>query len=173
MCLFRLDDWALNVIPQLTDLFDKLSVIWFTGYIRTNDTLKARGGFLVREILERFKNKTMGILKPDRSLWIYSAHDNTLVNTLSILNIFDVKLTIFIQDSNCKCCLVDFCINESVYCFRGMEHHLELVFIWNCINLDGIGSIMFKCFIAKIIQKSICHPLKSPIVAQNARSIGS
>lgn len=92
MCLFRLDDWALNVIPQLADLFDKVSVIWYTGYIRTNETLKAKGGFLLREIFERIKDKTLGILNPDRSLWIYSAHDNTLINTLSVLNIFDVKL---------------------------------------------------------------------------------
>lgn len=87
---FRLPDWALNVIPQLTDLFDKFAVIWFGGYIRTNETLKARGGFLLREIFDRFKSKTLGILNPDRSLWIYSAHDNTLVNTLSALNVFDV-----------------------------------------------------------------------------------
>lgn len=79
------------MIPQLTELFDKFAAIWFSGYIRTNDTLKAKGGFLLREIFDRFKNKTLGILKPDHSLWIYSAHDNTLINTLSALKIFDVK----------------------------------------------------------------------------------
>lgn len=85
-------DWVLNVIPQLPDLFDKLAVFWFSGFIRTNETLKAKGGFLLREIFDRFKNKTLGILKPDRSLWIYSAHDNTLINTLSALKLFDVNL---------------------------------------------------------------------------------
>lgn len=153
------------MIPQLTDLFDKLSVIWFTAFIRTNETLKAKGGFLVREIFQRFKNKTLGILNPDRSLWIYSAHDNTLVNTLSALNIFDVKLIIilFIWDSIRKCCLIDdnwfYYTTTIFYCFRDMGHHMRPVFIWNCINQDTIRSIMFKRFIAKIIQ-SICHPLK-------------
>lgn len=64
----------------------------FVGYIRTNETLKAKAGFLLREIFDRFKEKALSLLKPDYTLWLYSAHDNTLINTLSALGIFDVKL---------------------------------------------------------------------------------
>lgn len=91
LIIFRLPDWALNVLPQLIDLFDKFAVIGFSGYTRTNETMKAKVGFLLREIFDRFKNKTLSLLKPDRALWIYSAHDNTLINILSALRIFDVR----------------------------------------------------------------------------------
>lgn len=35
-------------------------------------------GFLLREIVERFKMKIEEVLKPNRTLWLYSAHDETL-----------------------------------------------------------------------------------------------
>lgn len=92
LVIFRLPDWALNVLPQLIDLFDKFAVIGFEGFIRTNETLKPKVGFLLREMCDRFKNKTLDILKPNHVLWIYSAHDNTLINIMSALKIFDVRL---------------------------------------------------------------------------------
>lgn len=91
-CTCRLPDWALNVLPQLTNLFDKFAVVNFSSYIRTNETIKAKTGFLLREIFDRFKNKTLSLLNPPNlSLFLYSAHDNVLINTLSGLEIFDVN----------------------------------------------------------------------------------
>lgn len=52
-------------------------------------------------------------------------------------------------------------------CFRGMEHRVELVFIWNCINRDVIRNIMCNCFTDEITQ-SICHRLKYHIVVCSA-----
>lgn len=53
---------------------------------------KAKTGFLIKEIFDRFKNKSLSLLKPDRSLWIYSAHDVTIVNVLNALNVYEVRI---------------------------------------------------------------------------------
>lgn len=52
---------------------------------------KQRAGFLIKEILDRFTNKTMSLLKPDRSLWIYAIHSTGMVNILNSLGVFDVS----------------------------------------------------------------------------------
>lgn len=62
---------------------------------------KQRAGFLIREILNRFTNKTRSLLKPNRSLWVYAVHSTGMVNILNSLNLFDEvskydKTTIFI-----------------------------------------------------------------------------
>lgn len=41
-------------------------------------------------MLIRFKKKSSSSLDPNRSLWIYAAHDLTIVNILNALNLFDV-----------------------------------------------------------------------------------
>lgn len=60
--------------------------------IATNTPKLARlkTGFLIREILDRFKNKIESQLDPDRTLWIYSAHDTTVANVLNSLSLFEV-----------------------------------------------------------------------------------
>lgn len=55
---------------------------------------KAKAGFLIKEIFERFRNKTRSLLEPDRSLWIYSAHDNTIINVLNALNVYEVFMAL-------------------------------------------------------------------------------
>lgn len=47
-------------------------------------------GYLLREILDRFERKIDKSLMPDRSLWMYSAHDCTLANILNALGLFNV-----------------------------------------------------------------------------------
>lgn len=73
---------------------EKLSHFCFA--IPTNTKLLARlkTGFLIREILQRFSMKIDSTLSPDRSLWIYSAHDSTLANVLNTLGLFEVRSTL-------------------------------------------------------------------------------
>lgn len=52
-------------------------------------------GFLLKEILDRFTNKTLSILQPDRKMWIYSAHDLNIVSILNALNLYKVILYFF------------------------------------------------------------------------------
>lgn len=49
---------------------------------------RLKAGFLIREIFDRFNNKINGDLSPDRSVWIYSAHDSTIANVLNTLELF-------------------------------------------------------------------------------------
>lgn len=52
---------------------------------------RLRGGFLLKDILEKFENKTKSTLSPDRTFFMYSGHDTTVVNILNTLNLFDVS----------------------------------------------------------------------------------
>lgn len=66
---------------------------------------KQRAGFLIKEILDRFTNKTMSLLNPDRSLWIYAIHSTGMVNLLNSLGVFDVSIRQMLgttpKQSNC------------------------------------------------------------------------
>lgn len=55
---------------------------------------KIKAGILIKEILDRSKNKSMDMLEPDLSLWFYSAHDTTIVHLLNALNLYDVRISI-------------------------------------------------------------------------------
>lgn len=58
---------------------------------------KLRAGFLIKEMLDRFKNKTLSFLAPDRTVWLYAAHGSVVVNVLNSLDLFDVSGFQFIQ----------------------------------------------------------------------------
>lgn len=49
---------------------------------------KLRSGYLLKEILDRSKNKTSSTLSPDRSLWMYFAHDNSIADMLNSLGLY-------------------------------------------------------------------------------------
>lgn len=63
---------------------------YWNSHLTTTETKKAKVGFLIREMFDRFKQKSLSQLNPDRSLWIYSGHDTTIINVLSVLNIYEV-----------------------------------------------------------------------------------
>lgn len=84
---FTLPEWTKKVYPEP---LRSISAKSFT--IKTNTPLLARlkAGPLVKEILERFQAKANNKLKPDRSVWIYSAHDTTVASLLNTLRLFDL-----------------------------------------------------------------------------------
>lgn len=51
---------------------------------------KLKAGFLIREMFERFAMKANATLSPDRSIFMYSAHDITIVNLMRALNLVEV-----------------------------------------------------------------------------------
>lgn len=59
-----------------------------SSYTRKLARLKA--GPLLKDIFQRFKEKSSGSLKPDRSMWVYSAHDTTVASVLNALKLFEV-----------------------------------------------------------------------------------
>lgn len=52
---------------------------------------KLKSGYLLKSILDRFTNKTLSILSPNRSLWMNFAHESVIVHMLQSLGIFNVK----------------------------------------------------------------------------------
>lgn len=70
-------EWAANFLFKISTI--------------TTEMARLRFGFLIREILDRFSAKVNSTLTPDRSIWIYSAHDATLAGILNALQLFEVS----------------------------------------------------------------------------------
>lgn len=49
-------------------------------------------GPLLKEIVTHMYEKKNGTLNPNRKLWIYSAHDFTMVNLLNSMNLYEHTL---------------------------------------------------------------------------------
>lgn len=86
----------MNMDPRAVEAlknkdFAYLAEFYFALFTQTDELKKLRAGFLLKEILDRSDNKTKSTLSPDRSLWMYFAHDNTLVDILNSLHLFDVN----------------------------------------------------------------------------------
>lgn len=138
--------------------FEFLMKFYFQIFTHTAEMKKLKSGFLLKEILDRFTNKTQSLLTPDRSLWLYFAHDITITNMLNSLGLFKV---------------ITSCINTELFLFI----YLFSVFIYSCINhrIHRVSSLnctkpmtilMFK-FSIKIPPPLIFHHLKFPVVALN------
>lgn len=85
----RLPTWTNKVFPGGS--FKKIAIFSFKMDTNTKLLARLKVGFLLREILERFTMKKDLKLSPDRSMWIYSAHDGTIVNLLNALGVFQVN----------------------------------------------------------------------------------
>lgn len=46
-------------------------------------------GSLLGEMIDHMERKSKNALVPDRKIWMYSAHDETLGNMLMTLNVFE------------------------------------------------------------------------------------
>ena len=89
--IFSIPQWAEEAIKPGSKL-EYLASIYFTIFARTTEMKKLRSGYLLKEILDRSTNKSMSTLAPDRSLWMYFAHDNTLADMLNSLGLYEVSL---------------------------------------------------------------------------------
>lgn len=49
------------------------------------DIVRLKSGHLVKDMFNHFVEKKNGTLKPDRNIWIYSAHDYTMLYFLQFL----------------------------------------------------------------------------------------
>lgn len=67
---------------------EELSYFSFVTNIRSRLMKRLSIGFLIRDIFERLTNKANDNL--DQSLWIYSAHDLTIVLLLEALGLAEV-----------------------------------------------------------------------------------
>lgn len=86
--IFSIPPWAEEVMKSGSD-FEHLALIYFTIFTHNTEMKKLRSGYLLKEILDRSANKTQSKLSPDRSLWMYFAHDNSMVDMLNSLGLYN------------------------------------------------------------------------------------
>ncbi|XP_014092609.2 prostatic acid phosphatase isoform X2 [Bactrocera oleae] len=84
-----LPEWTKKVYPSADMTYIADFAFSINTYTRRMARLKA--GPLIKEMLQRFGEKARGSLKPDRAVWIYSAHDTTVANVLNTLKLYDMK----------------------------------------------------------------------------------
>lgn len=93
VCFNRLPEWTEKILKPGGD-FGHLAAYWFKFVSETTKLKRLKSGFLLKEILNRFRNKSLSTLKPDRSLYLYSGHDTTVATMLNTLGLFDVIIAI-------------------------------------------------------------------------------
>lgn len=80
-----LPEWTKNIYPEkLKPLAEKS----FTTSAYNKVLQRLKSGPLLKNMIEHMKLKSKYELVPDRKLWIYSAHDETVANMLMSLNLF-------------------------------------------------------------------------------------
>lgn len=63
----------------------------FGFWTATDEMKKFHSGFLLKEIFDRFSSKLQSTLLPNRSLWLYFAHDITIQGALNSLGVETVS----------------------------------------------------------------------------------
>lgn len=96
-----------------------ISAVSYEASTYHTEQKKQRAGFLIKEILDRFTNKTQSLLKPDRSLWIYAIHSTGMVNLLNSLNVFDV----------CFCFILSTCLTSLLFKNGPLSFAISLFFL--------------------------------------------
>jgi len=91
-----LPEWTKKVYggEELTYVANFAFVI--STYTRKLARLKA--GPLLKDIFKRFEEKSSRRLDPDRSMWVYSAHDTTIANVLNALKLFEVIVRVNLDE---------------------------------------------------------------------------
>lgn len=103
---FSLSDWAKYAVKlkksikgELIGALEYFSAIVMMAETHTTEMKKIRSGFLLKEMLDRFKDM---IKSPnERLLWIYSAHDITIVNFLNSLDVYEVRFPSTLCENMC------------------------------------------------------------------------
>lgn len=90
---FSIPKWAEKIMVKGSD-FEYLAISWMPIHTATDQMKKIKAGYLLKTIFDRFTNKTQSTLKPDRNIWMYFAHDITIVNVLNSLGLFEVYIFI-------------------------------------------------------------------------------
>lgn len=89
--LIRLPEWAAKAINGPMEYIAQFD---YKTYADTPELARLKSGFLLKEMLEHFSQKINSTLKPNRSLWLYSGHDLTILNMLNTLGLYEVCFNI-------------------------------------------------------------------------------
>lgn len=96
MFIWRIQQWAEEAIKP-NGIMEYITKYSYAVYTNTKLLARLKGGFLIKDMLDRFNQKINSTLQPDRSLWLYAAHDYTVSNILNGLGVFKVLHGIFMS----------------------------------------------------------------------------
>ncbi|XP_014224950.1 prostatic acid phosphatase [Trichogramma pretiosum] len=82
----KLPEWTSNVYPELLKPLAELS---FTTQAYNKILQRFKSGPLLKEMINHMVLKSKNALTPDRKVWVYSAHDDTVANLMMTLNVFE------------------------------------------------------------------------------------
>lgn len=85
--VYSIPDWAAEKLNEI----EKLSYFESRAHIGTRKMSRYKAGYLIKEIFERFTNRTKGPFMPDRRFFLYSGHDITIANALNALDVTRVS----------------------------------------------------------------------------------
>lgn len=135
-----MEAWAEHLLKKEPSHLQNISIFLAQSLTNTTELQKLTTGFLLKEILDRFLNKTTHPqLDPNRVLWIYITNNAAIINLLNSLGLFTVNLHLFES-------LLSFLDNQlSLFCFSlattsasvCVMHSLRSVQQWNsklCAN---------------------------------------
>lgn len=155
------DAWADHLFKEPSQL-QNISIFLTQSFTNSSELQKLTSGFLLKEILDRFINKTtQPLFDPDRVLWMYITNDAAIVNVLNTLGLFTVNfqwnasIELFFSEWNlfCLCC-------SHIY------HHMHHAFSLTCTTMEL--KIMSKFLIKKAVKmRELCWVF--PNVATNVR----
>lgn len=123
---FSLPEWAEFVVKS-NGILEYFSSIAMMAATHSTETKKIRSGFLLKEMLDRFKEKILS--SSEQLLYIYSAHDNVIINFLNSLNVYEVSK--FLDDKFYAINCIIFWMSRFSYIY----HPMDLVFISSCIGV--------------------------------------
>lgn len=89
----RQPEWIKEAI-QPNGIMEHISLLNLKLQTGTPALARLKIGILIKEMLERFTMKINSTLQPDISLWMFAAHDSTIVNVLHTLGLFNAINTI-------------------------------------------------------------------------------
>lgn len=86
-----MEAWAEHLLKEPSHL-QNISIFLAQSLTNTTQLQKLTSGFLLKEILDRFTNKTTHPeLDPDRVLWMYVTNNAAIIDMLNSLGLFTVN----------------------------------------------------------------------------------
>lgn len=127
MFLRSLPEWAERALRPESPM-RYIANLHFESYSATTELARLKPGFLIKDIMKRFTDKMNAMLQPDRKLWLYSAHDLTIINVLNAIGLYDVSVIGFFIHFYCHhfLSLTVFTFNQMHFPPYGASLHFEL-----------------------------------------------
>lgn len=84
----RIPAWAREIFIE-SGTFEYVSSHWQTFITGTKELKRLKSGFLLSQIINRFRDKAFSLL-PEKLMHLYSGHEITISGILNSLGVFEV-----------------------------------------------------------------------------------